>query len=169
MRGFVRRWMYRGGHPNGLARVLNRLSAWQFGAGLATPSGWVTLEVPGRRTGHTVHCPLVVTGYRGERYLVSMLGGQANWVANVRAAHGEVVLRHGRREPVRLVEIDPALRAPILRRFLAVAPGAQAHVPVDRHAPLADFERIAADFPVFLVTASGYDRSGMPVTEGSRS
>lgn len=139
-----------------------------FGAGLVVPSGWVTLEVTGRRTGHTVSCPLVVTGYRGERYLVSMLGGQANWVANVRAAHGEAVLRHDGRERVRLVEIDPALRAPILRRFLAVAPGARPHLPVDRHAPLAEFERIAADFPVFRVTAAGPDRSGVLVTEGRR-
>jgi len=159
--------MYRGGRPNTVARFLNGLSALQFGAGLAL-SGWVTLEVTGRRTGHTVHCPLVVTGYRGERYLVSMLGGRANWVANVRAAHGEVVLRHGRREPVRLVEVEPALRAPILRRFLAVAPGARPHVPVDRHAPLTEFERIAADFPVFLVTEPGRDRSGILAGEGRR-
>lgn len=150
-----RRRMYRGGRPNRLARALNRLSALQFAAGFLAPSNWVTLEVPGRRTGRTVHCPLVVTGYQGERYLVAMLGQGANWVANVRAADGVAVLRHGRCEPVRLVEIDPAQRAPILRRFLAVAPGARPHIPVDRHAPLSDFERIAADYPVFRVTVTG--------------
>jgi hypothetical protein len=83
-----------------------------------------------------------------------MLGQGANWVANVRAAGGDAVLRHGRREQVRLVEVDAALRAPILRRFLAIAPGACPHMPVDRHAPITEFERIAADYPVFRVTAA---------------
>jgi hypothetical protein len=72
-------------------------------------------------------------------------------VRNVRAAGGRAVVRHGRREAVRLVEIDAAERAPILRRYLAIAPGARPHLPVDRRAPLTDFERIAADFPVFRV------------------
>jgi deazaflavin-dependent oxidoreductase (nitroreductase family) len=148
----LRRRLYRGGRPNRLARALNRISALQFGAGFLSPSTWVTLEVTGRRSGHTVLCPLVVTRYQDERYLVSMLGEGANWVANVRAADGMAVLRRGRREPVRLVEIDVAERAPILRRFLNVAPGARPHIPVDRHAPVSDFEPIAADYPVFRVT-----------------
>ena len=40
-----------------------------------------------------------------------------------------------------------------MRRYLAVAPGARAHVPVDRRAPLEEFERIAVQIPVFRVTA----------------
>jgi deazaflavin-dependent oxidoreductase (nitroreductase family) len=128
------------------------VSALQFGAGFLAPRDWVTLEVTGRRSGQTVACPLVVTRYRGERYLVSMLGRNANWVANVRAAGGDATLRHGRREPVRLAEVAPPERAPILRQFLAVAPGARSHVPGGRHAPMAEFERIAADYPVFRVT-----------------
>ena len=148
----MRRRMYRGGRPNWLARALNRVSALQFGSGFLVPDNWVTMEVTGRRSGRTVVCPLVVTSYEGERYLVSMLGKKANWVANVRAAGGDAVLRNRRREPVRLVEVDPGERAPILRRFVRIAPGARPHVPVDRHAPVADFEPIAADYPVFRVT-----------------
>jgi len=53
---------------------------------------------------------------------------------------------------VRLDEVDAGARAPILRRYLAVAPGARPHIPVDRRAPLRDFERIAAQFAVFRVT-----------------
>ncbi|GAA4575445.1 nitroreductase family deazaflavin-dependent oxidoreductase [Micromonospora coerulea] len=144
------RWMYRGGRPNALARLLNGLSARQYAAGLA-PGHWVTLEVPGRRTGRVVSVPLVVADHDGGRYLVAMLGERANWVANVRAAGGRAVLRHGRREPVRLVEVAVADRAPILRRHLALAPGARTHVPVDRHAPPADFARVAVGFPVFRI------------------
>jgi len=65
----------------------------------------------------------MVGDYDGERYLVAMLGEDANWVANVRAADGPAVLQHGRREAVRLEEVDPGIRAPILRRYLEVAPG----------------------------------------------
>ncbi|MFB4284150.1 hypothetical protein ACBJ59_53300 [Nonomuraea sp. MTCD27] len=83
-----------------------------------------------------------------------MLGKTTNWVLNVRAADGRAVLRHGRRASVRLVEVEPAARAPVLRRYLARAPGARPHVPVDRHAPLEEFERIAAGIPVYRVTAA---------------
>ncbi|WP_236046665.1 nitroreductase/quinone reductase family protein [Paractinoplanes ovalisporus] len=149
----MRRRLYLGGRPNGLARALNRISAFQFGRALLAPPDWVTLEVVGRRSGNVVALPLVVTRYRGEHYLVSMLGDGANWVANVRAAGGAAVLRHGRRRPVRLVEVDADQRAPILQRYLAVAPGARPHIPVDRRAPLSEFDRIAAGFPVFRITA----------------
>lgn len=112
----------------------------------------MTLELRGRRTGRLISFPLVVAEYEGERYLVAMLGEQTNWVHNVRAAGGAAVLRHGRRTPVRLVEVETSARAPILRRYLELAPGARPHIPVDRHAPLAEFDRIAPRFPVFHVT-----------------
>ncbi|MET8997605.1 hypothetical protein [Amycolatopsis sp. NPDC004169] len=82
---------------------------------------------------------------------MAMLGERTQWVRNVRAADGHVVLRHGRREAVRLEEVAPEERPPVLRRYLAVAPGARAHIPVDRRAPLEEFARIAADVPVFRI------------------
>jgi deazaflavin-dependent oxidoreductase (nitroreductase family) len=143
--------MYRNGRPGTLARALNRISAIQFSAGILSPAQAVTLEVPGRCTGRLISLPVAVADYQGGRYLVSMLGNDANWVRNVRAADGRAVLRRRGREEVRLVEVEPGDRAPILRRYLQVAPGARAHVPVDRHAPLAEFERIADQFPVFQI------------------
>lgn len=148
----LKRWMYRTGRPGMLARVLNRISALQYAAGVLSPSRAVTLEVPGRRTGRIVSFPVVATEYQGNRYLVSMLGQDANWVHNVRAADGRAVLRRGGREQVRLVEVPAAERAPIIKRYLAGAPGARPHVPVDRRAPLAEFGAIAGQFPVFQVT-----------------
>jgi len=145
------RWLYKGGRPNRFARWQNRLSAVAFSAGLM-PSRAGSLEVRGRRSGKPVSFPVVIADYEGERYLVSMLGPSANWVRNLEADGGNAELRHGRRETVRLVEVDPAERAPILRRYLALAPGARPHVPVDRAAPLAEFERIAADYPVYRLT-----------------
>lgn len=145
------RWMYRNGRPNRVARGLNRIAALHYAGGLA-PRNWVTLEVRGRRTGRLISFPVVVADHAGERYLVAMLGERANWVHNVRAADGRVVLRHGHREEVRLEEVDPLDRAPIIRTYLQRAPGARAHVPVDRRAPLKEFARIADRFPVFHVT-----------------
>jgi len=144
------RWMYPGGRPNGLARALNRGWAVLHGTGLL-PRRYVTLEVPGRRTGRMLSFPLVVADYQGERYLVAMLGERSNWLRNVRAAGGRAVLRHGRREAVRLEEVDPGARAPIVRRYLALAPGPRAFIPVDRDAPLEAFEEVAPQVPVVRV------------------
>jgi F420H(2)-dependent quinone reductase len=145
-----RRWMYGGKHPNRVATVLNRGTAAAAAAGIG-PKRLAKLEVRGRRTGRRVSFPVVVADYEGKRYLVAMLGNDANWVRNVRADQGRAVLQHGRPESVRLEDVEPAARAPILRRYLQVAPGARAHFPVDRRAPLQAFEEIADDYPVFRV------------------
>ena len=155
------RWMYQQGRPNRLARILNRISALQFRSGVA-PRNWVTLEVLGRRTGMPVTFPLVLADYQGKRYLVSMLGIHANWVANVRAAGGHAVIHHGSRESVLLEDVDAGARAPILRRYLAIAPGARPHMAVDRAAPLRDFERVAARYPVFHVTHDPAQQAEQP-------
>src|SRR3712207_6636860 len=97
----LQRWFYAGGHPNWVARILDRGTAALSARGVG-PDYLVTLEVPGRRSGRTVSLPIVVAEVRGERYLVSMLGEGVNWVRNVRAAGGDATLRHGRREAVRL-------------------------------------------------------------------
>ena len=94
---------------------------------------------------------MVIADYRGERYLVSMLGANTNWVRNLTAADGQAVLRHGRQELIHLQAIPVADRAPVLRRYLQVAPGGRPHIPVDRRADLTEFERIAADYPVYRI------------------
>jgi deazaflavin-dependent oxidoreductase (nitroreductase family) len=143
--------MYRGGRPNPVAGILGRATATLASAGLS-PRRLVTLEVRGRRTGRLVSFPVVVTDYEGERYLVAMLGRGANWVRNVQAAGGAAMIRHGRCEAVTLELVEPDARAPILRRYLKLAPGARAHLPVDQHASLSEFEGIAAEYPVFRIT-----------------
>lgn len=157
----AKRWMYRGGRPRFAARVMNRLSALQYSAGLASPSRAMTLEVRGRRSGRVVAVPVVVVDHDGRRYLVSMLGEEANWVRNVRAADGRAVLRRRRAEPVHLVEVAAEDRAPILRRYLAIAPGARPHLPLGGDAPVTEFARIAVHYPVFRVTPDdSFQRQG---------
>ncbi|WP_067833758.1 hypothetical protein [Nocardia lijiangensis] len=152
MRGYDNylRWLYRNGRPNLFARIQNRCSAWLFAIGVA-PRRVATLGIRGRRSGRMIWFPVVLAEVDGERYLVSMLGGNANWVRNLAAADGHAVLRHGTSETVHLTQVVPARRAPILRQYLRVAPGARPHIPVDPNAPLADYERIAADYPVFRI------------------
>jgi deazaflavin-dependent oxidoreductase (nitroreductase family) len=151
--------LYRGGHPNRLARLMNHISAIHFASGLLARRNWVTLEVTGRRTGRTICLPLVVAEYQGARYVVSMLGQNASWVRNVRAAGGRATVRHGRREAVHLEEVEVGARGPILRHYLGCAPGARAHVPIDRRAPVAEFDRIAGQYPVFRIDPAGSARS----------
>ncbi len=143
--------MYRGGRPNPVAGIVGRATAALASAGLS-PRRLVTLEVRGRRTGRLISFPVVLADYEGERYLVAMLGRGANWVRNVQAAGGAAVIRHGRREAVTLELVEADARAPILRRYLTLAPGARAHIPVDQRASLSEFQRIAAEYPVFRIT-----------------
>lgn len=149
----TRRQLYAGRRPHRLARLLNRGQATLHSAGI-WPKRLATLEVRGRRSGHLRSLPVVIADLEGERYLVAMLGEGAGWVANVRAADGRALLRHGRREPVLLEEVGPGERAPILRRYLEVAGGARAHFPVERGAPLSEFEAIAPQYPVFRVRSA---------------
>jgi F420H(2)-dependent quinone reductase len=143
------RWQYRAGRPGWSARVSNRFSAIIFAAGIGT-HGAATLEVRGHKTGRTVSLPVVVADYQGDRYLVSMLGQNVNWVRNLRADN-RAVLQRKKREDVTLVEDFTDNRAAILRRYLELAPGARPFFPIDRYAPVSEFERIVDDYPVFRV------------------
>ncbi len=148
-----KQWLYRGQRAGGIAKMVNRMWA-TIASRNATANGLVALEVIGRKSGRVVSFPLVMVTVDGQRYLASMLGDNVQWVRNVRASGGKAVLRSGGREAVRLEEISVDQRAPILKAYLQVASGARPHVPVDKDAPLAEFEKIAAAHPVFrLVNA----------------
>src|SRR5512139_2355726 len=147
-----KQWLYRGQRPNWIAKMLNR--AWaSLASRSATSNGLVALEVLGRKSGRIISFPLVMVTVDGERYLASMLGDNTQWVRNVRAAGGKAVLRSGGREDVRLEEVSVDQRAPLLKAYLQAAPGARPHVPVDKDAPLAAFEKIAAVYPVFRLVS----------------
>ena len=160
----LKKWLYRSARPNWVATVLNRLWAAVHAFGVA-PNYLVTLKVRGRRSGRMISLPLVMVVIEGERYLVSMLGAEADWVQNVKAADGNVTLRHGRREVARLEEVAADRRASVLKAYLKRAPGARQHLPVDKDAPLSDFERVSAQFPVFRVVSGS---AGLNPIKGRR-
>jgi deazaflavin-dependent oxidoreductase (nitroreductase family) len=142
--------MYRGQRPNRIARIQNRFWAFVHSLGIA-PGVLATLQVTGRKSGRMISLPVAITTVDGQRYLVSMLGNDAQWVKNVRAAHGNAFIRSGKRTEVLLEEVPVEQRAPILKAYLKRAPGARPHIPVDKDAPLSEFEAVAALFPAFRI------------------
>src|SRR5512145_23495 len=79
-----KQWLYRGRRPNWIAKILNGAIA-NSASKSVSPDGVVALEVIGRKSGKVVSFPLVMVIVDGQRYLTSMLGGNAQWVRNVRA------------------------------------------------------------------------------------
>ena len=110
-------------------------------------------EVRGRRSGRVISFPVAIAHLEGQRYLVSMLGKNANWVRNLKPPTAGRCCAMAAARACTWRKLPPSLRAPILQRYLQVAPGARAHIPVDRRASLAGFAQIAPDYPVFRVHA----------------
>ena len=148
-RGYLR-FFYRDWRPTRFGRLWTRLFAWVSGLGL-TPRLLLTLQVKDRSTGHLHDTILVGATYQGQRYLVSMLGNGSEWVQNVRAAGGPACIKRGRSHPVRLTEIPAEERAPIIKAWCQVATSGRQHLPVSHQAPVAEFEAIAGDYPVFRI------------------
>ena len=148
----AKRALYRDGRPGTLMRWWNRMDVVLYSAGLLARDHTAVLDVPGRRTGRITSVPVAIADVGRDEYLVSMLGPEANWVRNLDAAGGVAVLhRRGREFGVRLEPVPVDERAPILRRYLTVAPGARPHLGLKPSAPLSAFEHIAADHPVFRI------------------
>jgi deazaflavin-dependent oxidoreductase (nitroreductase family) len=142
-------WFYREGKATPLGRAFSRFYVKWASLGLP-PRRQVGLEVKGRKTGRPHRLALVVARYDGEDYLVSMVG-EGEWVKNLRAAGGKATLISGRRREVSLEEVPFADRAPILKEYIRLAPGARVHLGLDTKATLADCERVAPNYPVFRV------------------
>lgn len=148
-RGYLR-FFYRDWRPTRFGRFWSRVFAWVAGLGL-TPRILCALQVKDRNTGSLHEIILVVARYQGQRYLVSMLGNGSEWVQNVRAAGGKAYIKRRRSHPVMLTEIPARERAPILKAWCQVATSGRQHLPVSYQAPIADFEAIADDYPVFRI------------------
>lgn len=144
------RYFYKGWRPTRIGRAWSRLYAWVAGLGFL-PRLLLTLQTTDRTSGRVNSTILVVATHQGQRYLVSMLGENSEWVQNVRAAGGRATVKRGRSQPVHLTEIPPEERASILKAWAQVATSGRHHLPVLHDAPISDFETIAADYPVFRI------------------
>lgn len=144
------RYFYRDWRPTRFGRLWSRGYAWLAGAGL-TPDVLLNLQVADRASGRMTATVLVGVQHGGQRYIVSMLGDGSDWVQNVRAAGGKAFLKRGRLQAVRLAEIAPGQRAPVLKAWSEVATSGRKHLPVQPDAPVSTFEAIAANYPVFRI------------------
>jgi deazaflavin-dependent oxidoreductase (nitroreductase family) len=126
---------------------------------------FAVLTVPGRKTGHPVHIPLVVFSDGHNRYVVASYG-IVNWVRNLRAADGGAELRRGRAtEKITAIELPPEQAGPVLRVSLLNGPPGiprlivrifrrffvLPYLDVDMTSSDEDFVRSARSHPVFMV------------------
>jgi hypothetical protein len=144
------RFFYRNWRPTRLGRIWSAVIAWVVALGL-TPQILLTLQVRNRDSGRLSSTVLVAASHQGKRYVVSMLGDGSEWVQNVRAARGMAFIKRGRSRPVKLTEIPPPERAPILKAWSQLATSGRRHLPVACDAPITAFEATAMEYPVFRI------------------
>src|SRR5437879_4083700 len=134
--------------PTVLDRLFGRLLAGLVWIGLIRGHFYV-LEVRGRKSGRTISLPVDLLELDGRRYLVCARG-ESHWVRNARAA-GEVVLARARhRRRLRVHELPPSLRPPILKAYLDRYAGeVQRFFPVRKGSPIEAFNDLALRYPVF--------------------
>jgi deazaflavin-dependent oxidoreductase (nitroreductase family) len=114
------------------------------------PKHLYLLSVSGRRTGRTYRTPVSLVQRDDERWLVAPYG-ERNWVKNARAAGWVELGRGRRRERVRVDEVPPPERAPILRAYLRQVPFTRDFFDADADAPVEAFAAKADRHPVFVV------------------
>jgi deazaflavin-dependent oxidoreductase (nitroreductase family) len=128
-----------------------------------SPRQVVTLEVPGRRSGAIRRTNLLLAEHDGKHYLVA-LAGESQWVRNVRAAGGRVVLGRRRgRHAATLEEVPVRDRAPVIQAYMLrwgrrpgsaqVAREARDYFGVSSDPTLAEIASVADRYPVFLVVS----------------
>jgi len=146
--------------PPSVYRWLNRrIGPPAISLGLV-PADVIILEVEGRRTGVLRRTTMVRASSGGAFYVVS-LAGESDWVRNVRAAGGQVVIRGRQRRAARLTELPVRERPAVIRAYLLrwgrrpgsrpVAREARYYFGVGPDAPEAELQAVAEHYPVFRI------------------
>lgn len=142
--------------PRGIVAWINSHIAPRITA-LGLSRGSVTLEVIGRASGKPIRLSVTQVRRDGRTYLVA-LGGESNWVKNIRAAGGRATRIAGRRTPIQLVEVPVEERAPILLAYVNQRAFTHSGGQSARHffglsakPSLADMAGVAERYPVFEV------------------
>jgi deazaflavin-dependent oxidoreductase (nitroreductase family) len=139
--------------PTALTKFINS-TLRQFASIGLSPRDTVALQVRGRKSGKTRSNVVTYVEHEGARYLVAPRGS-TEWVRNARAAGGQASLKHGRSQPVRLIDVPESERAPIIRAYLQKMPGmVRREFGVEADSPAADIERIAPRHPVFRIVGA---------------
>ena len=138
--------------PGAFARAFNSVFTILFKRGIGAKNN-VTIEVAGRKSGEPRSTAVNNVEYEGERYLVAPRGN-TEWVRNVRAASGQAILHRGKPEPVTLIDVPAASRAPVLQKYLGEnAMSTKASFGIDPKSPIEKFQEITDRHPVFKITS----------------
>ena len=137
-------------------RLMNPFVVVMMRAGVSVWGSRI-LEVPGRTSGIPRRTPVNLLELGGRRYLVSPRG-EGQWVRNVRANAGRLVLLLGRRrEELSADELSDSEKSPVLRAYLRkwkMEVGVFFDG-VTADSEEADLQRIASSHPVFVLTEAG--------------
>jgi hypothetical protein len=111
------------------------------------------LTIPGRKSGQPRSTPVSLVTLDEVRYIVA--GERLSWVKNARVARQGELFRAGQYERVRLTELPPGERGPILRAFWHQVRGGRRFIArlfgLAPDASADDFEAAAPHCPVFRI------------------
>jgi len=136
--------------PSSGERLFNRVFGFLAGVGIA-PSFIYLLEVRGRKSGKIYSTAVNLMELNGKQFLVAPRG-RTQWVRNAEAAD-EVTLKRGARRRFRLRSLDDSEKPQVLKSYLTNYKSAvQKFFPIPPGAPVEEFAKIAAGYPVFELT-----------------
>ena len=109
------------------------------------------LTTQGRKTGRRRRNPVVPVDYDGRRWLVAPYG-PVSWVRNARANGRVSLARRGDTREYAAREFPAGQAAPILQRYVRLAPAARRCFQAGMDSPVEDFAAEADRHPVFELT-----------------
>jgi deazaflavin-dependent oxidoreductase (nitroreductase family) len=138
--------------PSSGEKLFNRLFGFLAGMGIA-PSFIYLLEVKGRKSGKIFSTAINLLEINGKQFLVAPRG-RTQWVRNAEAA-GEVTLKRGSRRRFRLRPLNDSEKPQVLKTYLTNYKSAVGKFfPIAPGAPIEEFAKIAAGYPVFELLPS---------------
>jgi deazaflavin-dependent oxidoreductase (nitroreductase family) len=145
-----------------VVRFANQIGIFAMKIGIA-PKYQYLLGVRGRKSGRNYSTPVYLVEENNKRWLVSPYGEVA-WVQNARAA-GEITLaKNSESGRFGIVELKPKESAPVLKKYLALAPITQPYFDARPDSPLDSFFAEASRHPVFelIPPKRSTEKSGTP-------
>jgi deazaflavin-dependent oxidoreductase (nitroreductase family) len=135
--------------PSTLTRKSNSFFGWLGGMGIG-PKKMVQLTVKGRKTGQPRTVAVNIVEYDAKRYLVAPRGN-TEWSRNAMAAGGEAVIKHGKAEDVRLMDVPVAERGPIIQKYVKETAVVRGEFGLKADCTLEEAQAIADKHPTFRI------------------
>ncbi len=135
--------------PSGFTKKMNSFMGWLGGLGIG-PKKMVQLTVTGRKSGQPRTVAVNIVEHDGKRYLVAPRGN-TEWARNAIVAGGEAVIKRGKPEDVRLVDVPVAERAPIIQKYVKETAIVRGEFGLKEDSPLDEVQKVADRHPTFRI------------------